>query len=331
MKVVLLSTTALAAIATTCAFAPSHQQSKTRSLSPLRISNTAIAALPQAVSDPYKNLPWNTEREEKKKQRRLTHENAALFRELGLPEDATYEDVAAKTEHLIELTEDLPKNEGIKKRIKIEISRDKIYQIRLNERISGVRAEQEDAARVSKLEDEGLDGLASMISDNVDDIVKPKQKLRIPVVSGLVEYFQSIFVPPDEKWRKRQIMVWGLSTLACLINPPLTEGFARVNWLPAGGMMGYRGMKGMEDVGSGYNPFRGKRNKSHQVKAMGIAILGWIVARSLAEMVVSKVPAMAASRSAVWYKFAFTQATLGLLVSYIQTYKEDEEGKELMI
>lgn len=95
--------------------------------------------------------------------------------------------------------------------------------------------------------------------------------------------------------------------------------------------MGYRGMPGMEDLGSGYNPFRGKRNKSHQVKAMGIAIFGWIVARSLAETVVSKVPALALSRSAVWYKFAVTQVTLGLLVSYIQTYKEGEEGKELMI
>ncbi len=100
-----------------------------------------------------------TEREEKRKQRRLTHDNAALFRELGLPEDATYEDVASKTKHLIALTEELPKNEGIKRRIKIEIARDKIYQIRLNERISGVRAEQEDAARVSKLEEEGVEGL----------------------------------------------------------------------------------------------------------------------------------------------------------------------------
>jgi len=77
----------------------------------------------------------------------------------GLPEDATYEDVAATTKHLIDLASDLPKNEGIKRRIKIEIARDKIYQIRLNERISGVRAEQEDAARVSKLEEAGIDGL----------------------------------------------------------------------------------------------------------------------------------------------------------------------------
>jgi len=169
------------------------------------------------------------------------------------------------------------------------------------------------------------------MTDNIDDIVKPKQKLRIPVVSGLVEYFQSVYQPPDEKWRNRQLIIWGASTLVCLINPPLTEGFARVNWLPAGGMMGYRGMPAPEGGGGGYNPFRGRRNKKHQVQAMGIAIFAWVVVRGLAESIVAKVPAMATSRSAEWFRFAIVQATLGTLVSYIQTYKEGEEGKELMI
>ena len=170
-----------------------------------------------------------------------------------------------------------------------------------------------------------------MTTDNIDDIIKPKAKLRIPIVSGLVEYFQSVFKPPDEKWRKRQIIIWGASTLVCLINPPLTEGFARLNWLPAGGMMGYRGMPVPEGGEGGYNPFRGKRNKSHQVKAMGIALFAWVFVKGLAESIVMKVPALATSRSCEWYKFALVQATLGVLVSYIQTYKEGEDSKELMI
>ncbi len=172
----------------------------------------------------------------------------------------------------------------------------------------------------------------AMTSDSVDDIIKPKQKLRIPVVTGLVEYFQSCFVPPDAQWRKRQLIIWGASTLVCLVNPPLTEGFARMNWLPAGGMMGYRGMPDMgKDSEGGYNPYRGKRNKKHQVQAMGIAIFGWVLARGVAESVVSRVPAMAASRSAEWFRFAIVQATLGTLVMYIQTYKEGENNPELMI
>ena len=174
MKVSILSAIAMAVVASstfTCcrAFAPPapghHRRSPGRRQSGYRslALNSAISAragpgLPK-LPNPYEGLPWNAEREERRKQRRLAIANAALFRELGLPEDATYEDVAARTKHLIDLAADLPKNEGIKRRIKIEIARDKIYQIRLNERISGVRAEQEDAARVSKLEEAGVDGL----------------------------------------------------------------------------------------------------------------------------------------------------------------------------
>lgn len=166
MKVTIISIIpAIAVISTTTtyAFAPPSTTQQTQSQYS-RLTNSAIAAvaIPSSVSvsNPYKNLPWNTEREEKRKQRRLTIENAQLFRELGLPEDATYEDVAETTSQLIAETQLLlPKNEGLKKKIKIEIARDKIYQIRLNERITGVRSEQEDAARVSKLEEGGIEGL----------------------------------------------------------------------------------------------------------------------------------------------------------------------------
>ena len=46
------------------------------------------------------------------------------------------------------------------------------------------------------------------MTDNIDDIIKPKKKLRIPIVSGLVEYIQSVIKPPDEAWAKRQLKVW---------------------------------------------------------------------------------------------------------------------------
>jgi hypothetical protein len=169
VSMILSATAAIAVVASstlTCcrAFAPpapgispaGRRQSGSR---PLALNSARSALAVPKIPNPYEGLPWNAEREERRKQRRLAIDNASLFRELGLPEDATYEDVAATTKHLIDLASDLPKNEGIKRRIKIEIARDKIYQIRLNERISGVRAEQEDAARVSKLEEAGIDGL----------------------------------------------------------------------------------------------------------------------------------------------------------------------------
>lgn len=169
-----------------------------------------------------------------------------------------------------------------------------------------------------------------MTTDNIDDIIKPKKKLRVPIVSPLVEYMQSVYTPPDDAWRNRQLAVWGLSTLACLALPSLTEGFARLNWLPAGGTMGYRGMPMPEGGGGGYNPFRSKRNKKHQVQAMGIALSAWILAKYVGERVISRVPAMAASRSAEWFKFAVVQALLGSLCMFIQTYK-GEDTPDLMI
>lgn len=316
MKLILLSTL----FTTINAFAPPPTLPSTprtaRSLS-------AVAALPQ-IPNPYKNLPWNTEREQIRERKRLESENAQLFRQLGLPIDATYEDVEAKTKHLIELA-----GNDIKKRIPVEIARDKIYMIRLNERITGVTHETEEAAAANAWDEKGMEGLMEL-DGSIDDVVKPKAKLRIPVVSGLVEYMMSVYNPPDEKWSKRQAIIWGASTLFCLINPPMTENFARMNWLAAGGMMGYRGMPGMEDREAGYNPFRGKRNKVHQVQAMGIAIFAWVLARGFAESFVMRIPAMAASRSCEWFKFAIVQGTLGLCTSYIQTYK-GEGGKELMI
>ena len=227
-----------------------------------------------------------------------------MFRELGLPFDATYEDVKTKTDELVELYKD-----DIKKRIKVEVARDKIYMIRLNERITGV---VESPIWEEGEQKEGSEEEAAVVE------MKPA---KIPVVGGLITYAQSVFLPPDDAWRKRQAIIWGLSTLFCLINPPMTENFARVNWLAAGGMMGYRGMPGMEEKEPGYNPFRGKRNKAHQVQAMGIAIAAWVFAKAFAESFVMKIPALVASRSCEWFKFAIVQGLLMLSCLYVQTYK----------
>lgn len=159
MKAGIVSTAAaLASVSCGSAFAPSrtHQSSPASVTRGTPLSSSAIAAVPK-MSNPYKNLPWNTDREEAREIRRLTLENAALFRELGLPEDATYEDVDTVTKQLIALTEDpsLPKNEGLKRKIKIEIARDKIYQIRLNERITGVRDGAGEKAEAADKWDEG--------------------------------------------------------------------------------------------------------------------------------------------------------------------------------
>ena len=233
-----------------------------------------------------------------------------MFRELGLEYDAEYEQVKEKTDALIQHYKDV---NDIKSRIKVEVARDKIYMLKLNEQISVLESGED-------------------VFDNKDATKTKKEKkpFRFPIVSNLIDYADSIYMPPDEAWMKRQYVIWGLSTLFCLINPPMVENFSRVNWLAAGGMTGYRGMPGMENKEPGYNPFRGKRNKAHQVQAMGVGLAIWVVAKMFAESFVMRIPALVASRSCEWFKFAIVQGIMCLSCLNVQTYK-GEDGKELMI
>lgn len=303
MKLILISTL----LTTATAFAPAPlPQSRPQQT---RHALSAISALPKlpSIPNPYKSLPWTKARERERLERKNEFDTALMFRELGIPMTATYEEVKETTDRLIELY----KND-VKKRINVEVARDKIYMIRLNESIDNFGKKKKGEEIQAPDEDYEPAGF------------------RIPVVSGLIEYAGSIYMPPDDAWKNRQFIIWGLSTLFCLINPPMTESFARVNWLAAGGMMGYRGMPGMEKKEPGYNPFRGRRNKAHQVQAMGVSIAIWVVAKWLAESIVMKIPALVASRSCEWFKFAIVQGLLLLSCLNIQTYK-GEGGKDLMI
>jgi hypothetical protein len=307
MKLILLSTL----LTTTMAFAPAPLPTS-RATTAHHLS--AVSALPKVslpkLSNPYKSLPWVVSREEHRAKRDFEYGNAAMFRELGLPYNAHYEDIKARTDILIAQYAN-----DVKKRIQVEVARDKIYMLRLNQRMDQLNK----------------DDLAASKKENAKAAVrKGKKPMRIPLISGLVDFAHEVYMPPDEAWMKRQYIIWGLSTLFCLINPPMVENFARVNWLAAGGMMGYRGMPGMEDREPGSNPFRGRRNKAHQVQAMGVALAIWVVAKAVAEGVVMRVPVMVASRSCEWFKFAIVQGVLCLSCLFVQTY-QGEGGRDLMI
>ena len=80
-------------------------------------------------------------------------ESAKLHRELGIADDATFEEITAVTQALIAKAE----GEGdIKKKIKVEIAKDRIMQIKLNERLAGLTVLTEDAKAQSRLEEVGV-------------------------------------------------------------------------------------------------------------------------------------------------------------------------------
>lgn len=111
----------------------------------------ASAALP--VPNPFKKLPWNVEKERQREARRLKLERAKLHRELGIAEDAAYEEIVAATDSLIARA-----GGDLKRKIQIEVAKDKILQIRLNERLAGLASQSKEARAQSTYEVEGYVG-----------------------------------------------------------------------------------------------------------------------------------------------------------------------------
>ncbi|KAL3939526.1 MAG: hypothetical protein SGARI_001343, partial [Bacillariaceae sp.] len=106
----------LVLVETTVGFAPTSPLSTaTRGMastsSPL--FSTTLKAAP--IPNPFQKLPWNVEREERRKARKLRLERSALHREIGIAEDATYEEIVAATDALIAQADG-----DIKRKIQIE-------------------------------------------------------------------------------------------------------------------------------------------------------------------------------------------------------------------
>ena len=130
------------------AFAPQQQAQRQQSL---QLHATKLAALPN-VPNPFQQLPWNVVKAQKSKERKLKLERSRLHRELGIAEDATYEEINEATEKMIALADG-----DLKRKIQIEVAKDKILQIRLNERLAGLMSDivTKDAKAQSGFETDG--------------------------------------------------------------------------------------------------------------------------------------------------------------------------------
>ena len=118
------------------------------------VASTSLEAAPltaaAAVPNPFKKLPWNVRKEKEREARRLKQESAILHRELGITEDASYEEITAACDRLIAAAGD-----DMKAKIKIEVAKDKILQIRLNARLAGLTETSIEARAQSNYEVEG--------------------------------------------------------------------------------------------------------------------------------------------------------------------------------
>lgn len=187
-----------------------------------RSTSTSLSAsisLP-SISNPLKKLPWNVEKEKAAEARRVRQEAALLYRELGIADDASYEEIVAATDVLI------AKADGdIKKKVKVEITKDKILQLRLQQRVAGQMAEVSQA-RVER----------SIISEaNEGKKVKTK--------SGKPKWFEDVYKPSEnEQEQTNNLILYGLTLLFVMLNPALANGFKFVSTILTCGRLLRRGM-----------------------------------------------------------------------------------------
>jgi hypothetical protein len=158
MYTVALLATAVIAVFSVEAFTTSQQHRRSRSSSSIvesrsfnngrhqfqikSLSTTLLhATTTLSIPNPLKKLPWNAQKEREREVRRNTIERSKIYRQIGIAEDATYEEIVASTDQLIS-------NAGtnLKQKIQIEIMKDQILQHRLNERLNGLLAQERNTA-----------------------------------------------------------------------------------------------------------------------------------------------------------------------------------------
>jgi hypothetical protein len=101
----------------------------------------AVSSILPTIPNPLQQLPWNIQKEHKRKVRRNKIERSKLYRELGIAEDATYEEIVIATEKLLELA-----GADMKQTIRIEIIKDQILQHRLKERLDSLLSRSSSSA-----------------------------------------------------------------------------------------------------------------------------------------------------------------------------------------
>lgn len=287
----------LAAVAS--AFSPPQPISRSAAVSsPLFSTSTALDAVP----NPFRQLPWNVEKEKQRKSRKLRFERSKLHRELGIAEDASYEEIVAATDSLIATA-----GEDLKRKIKIEVAKDKILQIRLNERLAGLAASSADARAQSSFEVDG---------NEVDESTKKKDDSEWQPP----RWTQGLIVKPDEKQIKSQARLWGGLTFAGLAFPPAIDYLNRFTWLVCIAQLSFRGMP-RDNMGGGLGISfdSGPGGKSHLKVAW---LLGVTVSILGATIVYGLMPAWAkGGRYTALLAFTMRNTIYGVACSYLQTYK----------
>jgi len=292
--------------ATASAFAPAQYQNQQRSLhTPLQAAK--LASLPK-IPNPFQQLPWNVEKAQRSKERKLKLERSRLHRTLGIAEDATYEEINEATEKMIALADG-----DLKRKIQIEVTKDKILQIRLNERLAGLMSDivTKDAKAQSGFENTGN----KLEEELAEARANEKKEWNAPA------WTQGLIVKPDQKQISGQVRLWGIVTLMGLALPPFITYSNRFTWLICIAQLSFRGMSSSETGGGGVAMNFGSSpgSKSH-IK------VAWLIGLSVTFLggllTVGLMPAWAkGQRLTPIAVFAMRNFIYGVTCCYFQPYK----------
>lgn len=240
-------------------------------------------------------LPWVIEKESQREKNRLRYEASKLYRELGVAEDANYEDICQAAKNL-----EMRYEGDIKAQIKVGIAKDKIQQIRLSQRTAGMFLEASDAKAEEWLE-KSAKASGKPVRNSED---KP---------DGIFGGYISI-VKPNAAWRQRVLVLYSIISGIGWVFQGMAGPLSLSNWLWTAGLLSLRGRKEEGPIRMGRRRMMDKK----QVVAFPLGFLIFVVGYSLGNFVTSVVPTLTGNKIEKPLQCLILCMFSGISVMYIQ-------------
>jgi len=252
----------------------------------------------------YKKLPWNVKREQDRRARQLRRETATYYRELGIPEDATFEEINEATENLKKKFRD-----DMKKQIKVDVLKDKIMQLRLEQRMGGLMTVSSEARQDTTLTKRAAE----------------YRRKKLLVLPSAPKWTRGLVVKPNEAWRKTCVTMFGPMAIAGFILPNVSTGLTFFALAIGAGLMGSRGARDEFNVNA--RGMRGARSELgwHNFQAFGFALTIFFFAYATSTYLLSRSSLVGNPIEKPLVNVA-CQGTLFIASLYMKFYKGDRSA-----
>lgn len=184
---------------------------KTTSLNAMAVSSSILHPITRL-------LPWEKEKEEARQAKAMRLEGAKLYRTLGVTEDATYEEITQATDELI-----IKYASDIKQKTRVQVTKDKIMDLRLRQRVSGNLGVSGEAREMDIMDEKRA------------EIDKQRKKWSPP------GWTKGVVVLPDKKHLKSTSSYLGGTGLGIIMLPNLATSFIMLASMCSLGLLYNRG------------------------------------------------------------------------------------------